>query len=132
MNGWQLSFSERFDYSRFNDIVLPVKLSSDKANQILLRAKVDTGSTVLRLSAAPCRFAQHRYGNGNAAKDQNSDGVVHGVRARGHDNGRNQIVSVCQYPGRWICVEFYDFNEGVTRKGWVYKKYLKRVDRSPR
>lgn len=45
VNGWQLNFSERFDYSRFNDIVLPLKLSSDKANQILLRAKVDTGST---------------------------------------------------------------------------------------
>ncbi|HSB09721.1 MAG TPA: retropepsin-like aspartic protease [Blastocatellia bacterium] len=45
MNGWQLVFSERFDYSRFNDIVLPLRLSSDKTNQILLRAKVDTGST---------------------------------------------------------------------------------------
>lgn len=43
--GWQLYFSERFDYSRFNDITVPIKLSSDKANQILLRAKVDTGST---------------------------------------------------------------------------------------
>ena len=40
MNGWQLSFTERFDYSRFNEIVLPLKLSSDKANQILLTAKV--------------------------------------------------------------------------------------------
>lgn len=45
MNGWQLVFSERFDYSRFNDISLPLKLSSDRSNQILLRAKVDTGST---------------------------------------------------------------------------------------
>ena len=45
VNGWQLSFTERFDYSRFNDIVLPLKLSSGKDNQILLRAKVDTGST---------------------------------------------------------------------------------------
>lgn len=45
VNGWQLVFSERFDYSRFNDIVIPLSLSSDKTNQILLRAKVDTGST---------------------------------------------------------------------------------------
>ena len=45
MNGWQLTFSERFDYSRFNNIVLPIRLSTDKANQILLRARVDTGST---------------------------------------------------------------------------------------
>lgn len=45
VNGWQLAFSERFDYSRFNDIVLSLKLSSDKADQILLRATVDTGST---------------------------------------------------------------------------------------
>jgi hypothetical protein len=45
VNGWQLSFTERFDYSRFNDIVLPLKLSSGKDNQVLLRAKVDTGST---------------------------------------------------------------------------------------
>lgn len=42
MNGWQFTFSERFDYSRFTDIVLPLRLFSDKANQILLRAKVDT------------------------------------------------------------------------------------------
>lgn len=45
MNGWQLASFERFDYSRFNDISLPLKLSSDRSNQILLRAKVDTGST---------------------------------------------------------------------------------------
>lgn len=45
MNGWQLSFTERFDYSRFNDIVLPLNLAADEDNQILLRAKVDTGST---------------------------------------------------------------------------------------
>lgn len=42
VNGWQLAFFERFDYSRFNDISLPLKLSSDLSNQILLRAKVDT------------------------------------------------------------------------------------------
>ncbi len=55
MNGWQLTFSGRFEYSRFNHIVLPLKLSSDKANQILLTAKVDTGSTL-------CVF-QRRYGD---------------------------------------------------------------------
>jgi hypothetical protein len=27
VNGWQLSFSERFGYSRFNDIVLPLQLT---------------------------------------------------------------------------------------------------------
>jgi aspartyl protease len=55
VNGWQLTFSERFEYSGFNNIVLPLKLSSDKANQILLTAKVDTGSTL-------CVF-QRRYGD---------------------------------------------------------------------
>lgn len=41
----------------------------------------------------------------------------------------NQLVSLCKNPGKWIYVEFYDFNEGAPRSGWVYKKYLKRVDR---
>lgn len=40
------------DYSRFNDIVLPLKLSTDQTNQILLRAKVDSGSTL-------CIFQRH-------------------------------------------------------------------------
>jgi predicted aspartyl protease len=52
VNGYQFVFSERFDYGRFNDITLPLKLSSDKANQLLLRAKVDTGSTF-------CVFQRH-------------------------------------------------------------------------
>lgn len=44
----------------------------------------------------------------------------------------NQLVSVCQRPGRWMCVEFYDFNKGLLRRGWVYTKYLKRLARSSR
>ena len=35
---WENDWSERA-------LILPLSLSSDKANQILLRAKVDTGST---------------------------------------------------------------------------------------
>src|SRR5438034_777368 len=42
VNGWQLTFSERFEYSRFNNIVLPLKLSNDKANQIMLTLRRST------------------------------------------------------------------------------------------
>ena len=45
MNSWQLAFSNRFDYSADDDIVLPITLSSDIANRVLIRAKLDTGST---------------------------------------------------------------------------------------
>ena len=61
MNGWQLTFSERFEYSRFNNIVLPLKLSNDKANQILLTAKVDTGSFLDRLRLALTDYEQLLY-----------------------------------------------------------------------
>lgn len=45
MNSWQLAFSNRFDYGAYEDIVLPITLSSDIANQVLIRPKLDTGST---------------------------------------------------------------------------------------
>ena len=45
MNAWQLGFSDRFDYGAYDDIVLPITLSSDLANQVLVRPKLDTGST---------------------------------------------------------------------------------------
>ena len=45
MNSWQLTFSNRFDYGAYDDIVLPITLSSDLATQILVRPKLDTGST---------------------------------------------------------------------------------------
>ena len=52
MNAWQLSFSERFDYSTHGDILFPLVLSSDLSNRVLVRAKLDTGSDV-------CVFQKH-------------------------------------------------------------------------
>jgi hypothetical protein len=45
VNSWQLTFSSRFDYGAYDDIVLPIILSSDIANHVLVRPKLDTGST---------------------------------------------------------------------------------------
>lgn len=45
MNSWRLTFSNRFDYGADDDIVLPITLSSDLATRILVRPKLDTGST---------------------------------------------------------------------------------------
>jgi len=45
VNSWQLTFANRFDYGTYDNIVLPITLSSDLANQVLIRAKLDTGST---------------------------------------------------------------------------------------
>ena len=52
MSAWQLSFSERFDYSAYGDILFPLILSSDLFNRVLVRAKLDTGSDV-------CVFQKH-------------------------------------------------------------------------
>jgi hypothetical protein len=53
VNSWQLTFSERHDYSEYSDILLPLVISSDVSNQVLVRAKLDTGSDL-------CIF-QRRY-----------------------------------------------------------------------
>jgi len=42
---WTLRFSDRFDYSRFSNVRVPITLSSSLDKQILIRAQVDTGST---------------------------------------------------------------------------------------
>lgn len=45
MNSWQLSFSSRLDYGAYDNVAIPIALSLDPANRILMRAKLDTGST---------------------------------------------------------------------------------------
>lgn len=61
MNGWQLSFYERFDHRRSHDIVLPLKLSSNlpqhrsvKNKPYLIRLKVG----VTRLDRRPFAVSQ--------------------------------------------------------------------------
>src|SRR5215472_11466639 len=45
VTSWRLVFSHRFDYSRFNNIRVPLTIYSDLDNQLLLRPQLDTGST---------------------------------------------------------------------------------------
>ncbi len=45
MNPWRLSFSDGFDYSHFSDILFPVTISAGLDKQVLVRAKLETGST---------------------------------------------------------------------------------------
>lgn len=45
MSDWQLGFTDRIDYSSYGDLIFPVALSSDLTNQVIVRAKLDTGST---------------------------------------------------------------------------------------
>jgi hypothetical protein len=42
---WQLTFTDRFDYSTNDDLIFPISLSSDLTDQIVVRVKFDTGST---------------------------------------------------------------------------------------
>ena len=42
---WQLGFTDRIDYSGYGDLIFPVALSSDISNQVIVRVKLDTGST---------------------------------------------------------------------------------------
>lgn len=45
MNLWQLTFTDRINYSTYDDLMFPIALSSDIGNQIIVRVKLDTGST---------------------------------------------------------------------------------------
>jgi hypothetical protein len=45
VTSWPLTFSDRFDYSRFNSIRFPLTLSTAVDNEILIRPQLDTGST---------------------------------------------------------------------------------------
>ncbi len=45
MSDWQLGFTDRIDYSSYGDLIFPLALSSDPTNQVIVRAKLDTGST---------------------------------------------------------------------------------------
>lgn len=45
MSDWDLRFTERFDYAGYDDISLPIILSSDIGSHVLVRPKLDTGST---------------------------------------------------------------------------------------
>jgi Aspartyl protease len=52
VNFWQLSFAARVDYSGYGDLIFPLALSSDINNRVVVRAKLDTGSTF-------CIFQRH-------------------------------------------------------------------------
>jgi hypothetical protein len=45
VTSWPLTFSDRFDHSRFNSIRFPLTLSTAVDNEILIRPQLDTGST---------------------------------------------------------------------------------------
>jgi hypothetical protein len=42
----------------------------------------------------------------------------------------NQIVEVVKKDGKWIEIRFYDHLSGITRSGWVVKKYFKFIPSS--
>lgn len=52
MSEWQLSFTGRIDYSGYDDLIFPITLSSDSDSQVIVRVKLDTGSTF-------CVFQRH-------------------------------------------------------------------------
>lgn len=45
MSDWQLSFTGRIDYSGYGDLIIPITLVADGSNQVIVRVKLDTGST---------------------------------------------------------------------------------------
>lgn len=45
MSLWQLGFAARVDYSGYGDLIFPLSLSSDINSRVIVRAKLDTGST---------------------------------------------------------------------------------------
>jgi uncharacterized protein (DUF1778 family) len=40
----------------------------------------------------------------------------------------NQMTSLIEKRGKWICVQYFDYIDGVPKNGWVLKKYLKSAD----
>ena len=45
MSEWQLRFTGRIDYSGYDDLIFPISLSADSDSQVIVRVKLDTGST---------------------------------------------------------------------------------------
>ena len=45
MSLWQLGFTARLDYSGYGDLIFPLTLSSAINNRVVVRVKLDTGST---------------------------------------------------------------------------------------
>ena len=45
MSLWQLGFTARLDYSGYGDLIFPLALSSVINNRLVVRVKLDTGST---------------------------------------------------------------------------------------
>ena len=41
----QLSFTDLIDYSSYGDLIFPLAISADSGHQVIVRAKLDTGST---------------------------------------------------------------------------------------
>ena len=69
MTSWPLTFSDRFDYSQFNNIRFPLTLSTEVDKQILIRPSLDAGSTL-------CIF-QRSYAN-----------------LLGLENGRSALIAI--------------------------------------
>jgi len=63
--------------------------------------------------------------------------VFHEVNLRGKPTtkstplevlSKNQVVTLLNEKGKWIYIEYFDYVDGMPKKGWVFKKYLKRMN----
>ena len=98
MTEWTLSFSDRFDYSSFSNVRVPVTLSSSLDKQILIGAQVDTGSTF-------CIF-QRVYGDmlgldTEAGAEQRIETATGSFTAYGHE------VSITAGQLEWEAVVYF-------------------------
>jgi hypothetical protein len=45
VSDWLLTFTARVDYGGYGDLMFPLTISSDINSHVIVRAKLDTGST---------------------------------------------------------------------------------------
>jgi len=79
---WQITFSDRFNYSQYDDLIFPIALSSDIQTQILVRVKLDTGSTFCVFQPSYAELLEIEIEKGNLQRIRTATGSF---TAYGHE-----------------------------------------------
>jgi hypothetical protein len=121
---WTLPFTDRFNYSGFNDIRFPLTLSSAVDKQILIRAQLDTGSTLCVFQRAYADLLGLEMEQGTQQKIRTATGSF---TAYGHE------VTIAVALLEWQAVVYFATNEDfdinvVGRQGFLDRLRVGLVD----
>ena len=124
MISWRLAFTDRFNYSGFNDIRFPLTLSSAGDKQILIRAQLDTGSTLCVFQRASADLLGLEMEHATKQKIRTATGSF---TAYGHE------VTIAVGLLEWQAVVYFATNEDfdinvVGRQGFLDRLRVGLVD----